>query len=243
MNYLLIILLILICIIIAFIAIKYKSSILKVIGGAAGKSDKREIEKRFSNFNYDDVVKKIKKLGGHFDRKRLFKVIVFETEKPVLGLRVRDEGDGVTVTTKISTPDTMHPIEHETTVGDFDTMSDILRDVGHKQRYYLEKYRETYTVYNTEIAFDNLPGLPPLMEVESPTEKELDKVIRELGLKEETPFTAEDLYEKHYGIKDAPKSDGLEFKTTERHFDGFIKKNQDMFNKILAKQRKIVSEL
>ena len=109
-----------------------------------------------------------------------------------------------------------------------------------EKNFELHKYREIYRTKNgkTEVIFDNFPGLPPYMEIESKTEKDLQKTMKLLGLPEEPKFSASDLYLEHYGItKDRPDFP-LTFSNAFEYLSKYITKNKKDFNDLIKKQIK-----
>src|SRR5690606_13995375 len=86
-------------------------------------------------------------------------------------LRIRDEGDRVTLTFKrrlkpdnASTVDSTH--ELETTVGDFDTTVKIFEEAGWKYTTYQESRRETWHLGDIELVIDEWPWIKPYIEIE-----------------------------------------------------------------------------
>ena len=58
----------------------------------------------------------------------------------------------------------------------------FLESVGMIKWFYYEKIRETWELESSEILLDELPHLGCFVEVEAPTEKEIDGVIKKLKL-------------------------------------------------------------
>ena len=99
-----------------------------------------------------------------------------------------------------------HPAEFEkeveTPVDDGAAAATLLEMLGCTRRHTLEKIRERIALpFGGEIAFDESPGLPPLMEVEARSLRDLNRLVRMLGLappKKQASLEAE--YAEHCGI-------------------------------------------
>ena len=137
-----------------------------------------EIEKRFKNFNYNQIKKKfknneIKKVGGF-----LFKMSTYKSSVEGQSIRIRDEGHRITFTIKQKKPQS-YDTEYEVIVDNYEMIDKMIKLMGYQKNYDLYKYREIYKTKDnkSEIVFDHFPGLPPYMEIESKTEKELNKTI------------------------------------------------------------------
>ena len=58
----------------------------------------------------------------------------------------------------------------------------LLRSIGFVQWFYYEKVREKWTHETAEVALDELPGLGLFVEVEAPSDKEIEAVRKRLKL-------------------------------------------------------------
>lgn len=204
-----------------------------------------EIEKRFKIFDYNKIKKQFKKLEIKKVRGILFKLAVYKSPKDKMTVRIRDEGVKITFTIKQNKGgDKIYDTEYEVVVDNYDMMDQMIQLLGLEKLYDLHKYREIYKTKNnkTEIIFDHFPGLPPYMEVESKTEKELKSVIKKLGLNDEANFTAKDLYFEQYGITKERKDTSLNFTNADKMLDNFITNNKEQFNIILKHQNKFLNK-
>ena len=104
--------------------------------------------------------------------------------------------------------------------------------------------REIWNIFNTEIIFDIKPGLTEMMEVESPTKKELDDIVFKLGLSNLIPNSTTDaqVYENKFGIV-IPKALDLDFLTVKKDLGIYVKKNKKEFDKLVTIQKKIYNKL
>ncbi len=78
--------------------------------------------------------------------------------------------------------------EYEVTVSDFQTMSDMLKQLGFYPRQIYEKHRETFRLCHTELCLDTLP-YGHFLEIEGEGEN-IRHVARLLGLDWEKRITA-----------------------------------------------------
>lgn len=201
-----------------------------------------EIEKRFKNFNYKKTKKIIQDNGFTFFGSFLFKVIYYKTNVPNQTIRLRDEGHRITFTIKMYDPN-KYELEDEIIINDFNVFNKMLNSMGVEKGLELHKYREIYMSNDqkTEIIFDHFPGLPPYMEIESETEKNLFDTMRLLDLNEDSKFNSLDLYLEHYNINKNQMNDcPLNFYDIEPCVLKLIenKNNKKKFSKLLKKQKK-----
>jgi adenylate cyclase class 2 len=87
-------------------------------------------------------------------------------------IRIRDEGDKVTLTFKRrAKSDTASTIdstqELETTVGNFDATVNIFKEAGWDYITYQESRRETWTLGEVEVVIDEWPWIQPYIEIEA----------------------------------------------------------------------------
>lgn len=147
---------------------------------------KTEFEAKFVNVDHDEVRRKLHIAGATLTQPmRLMKRAIIETpelkEKSAF-LRVRDEGNKVTLTYKqFSELSVDGAKEHEVTVGDFQTTVDLLSAAGMPYRSLQESKRETWELDGCEIVLDEWPWLSPYIEVESDSEDHVIEIAAQLG--------------------------------------------------------------
>lgn len=160
-----------------------------------------EIEVKFLNIDPEEVENKLKKLGAKKIFEKLYRRKVFDYPDLRLNnqgawVRLRDEGDKITLTFKqrlgIKTHDSktilysttndegMEEIEIE--VEDFEKTGQILTKIGLKQKLYEENRRIRYQLDDVEYDIDFWPQLEPYLEIEAPYWEEIDKAVKLLGL-------------------------------------------------------------
>lgn len=98
-------------------------------------------------------------------------------------LRVRDEGEYVTLTLK--TFDSNKGIdsvkELEVKVSDFDTTITMLETLGYTKSLYVENYREVWQLKDCQVTIDEWPGLKPIVELEGASKESVEVVVALLG--------------------------------------------------------------
>lgn len=141
-----------------------------------------------------------------------------------------------------------YPIENEVKVDSYEQAILILKTLGCKKKYYVEKIRETWVLSGCkEIVIDSYPGLAEYIEVDCHDYKNLDRVVKKLGLDSEennvdsdpTEFFVQYMYWEQYGISMKRKATGdLTFKNGKKIFEKHIQKRKTVFNKIIKEQNK-----
>jgi adenylate cyclase class IV len=200
-----------------------------------------EYEYRYKKFDKEKIIKKIKDLDGTHHGTWLFRVQVFihPLEEPNTYIRVRDEGHRITLTFK-SNMGNQFVNENEVIINDFDQGCAILLGIGCKKKYYYEKIRDIWHISNTEICWDTNPGRPDIMEIESVSKVQLNKVVKLLNMESEPhdDFRDGDLYKDTFGI-DIPKSLDMNFLTVKKDLIKYCTKNKDQFIKLINDQKKL----
>lgn len=148
-----------------------------------------EIEVKFVQVNHNDIRQRLTHAGAILEQPmRLMRRSICDTvhHNQWEFLRVRDEGDKVTLTfkkfdgSKKLAIDSAQEIEVE--VGDFQKTIDLLTATGLEFRSFQESKRETWRLGEVEIVLDEWPWLDPYIEIEGPTEAQLQEVAEQLGL-------------------------------------------------------------
>lgn len=146
-----------------------------------------EIEVKFLGVNHDDVRNTLKNAGATLEKPmRTMRRYIFDVpaarETADAHVRVRDEGDKVTIAYKdygALTVDSTQEVE--TTVGDFDKAVALLRAAGLPVKSFQETRRETWRLGSCEVVLDEWPWLRPFIEIEGPSEKEIRACAASLG--------------------------------------------------------------
>jgi len=146
-----------------------------------------EFEATILDIKKNDLRKRLKKVGAKLVYKeRLMRRYIFAPfqtgEIRGTWIRVRDEGDKITMSLKsVQGKKIEDQKEICLQIDNFDEGYDFLKQLGLKQKAYQETKRELWTFGGTEITIDTWPGLEPFMEVEGKNEKSVKKVVNELG--------------------------------------------------------------
>ncbi len=146
-----------------------------------------EYEATFTNVDKDGVRRKLSTIGANLVRKEfLQKRVVFKLPKgnEINGgwLRVRDEGDKITMSLKIVDGDKIHnQKESMLVVNSFEEAEKFLILIGCEEKAYQESKRELWEYEGVEITIDEWPFLEPFVEVEGKTEEQVKTVSKKIG--------------------------------------------------------------
>lgn len=146
-----------------------------------------EIEVKFLDVDFEKVRAKLNEAGAHLEQPmRLMRRSLIEEphHAAVHGfIRIRDEGDKITMTYKQRDDvSAMHGTkEVEVVVSDFDATIKLFEAAGWPPVTYQESRRETWRLGDAEIVLDEWPWIPPYIEVEAPSEESVRKASEKLG--------------------------------------------------------------
>jgi adenylate cyclase class 2 len=97
-------------------------------------------------------------------------------------LRVRDEGDKVTMSLKIVGGKNIEDQKELCLkIDNFDSAVELLKSIGCPQKAYQESKRELWIIDEVEITIDEWPFLEPFVEIEAKNEEEVKRVSSLLG--------------------------------------------------------------
>lgn len=203
-----------------------------------------EYEARFLDIEPDQLITKIKEVGGSLKNPlTLFKRSVFSLCDISKGyVRVRDEGNKVTMTSKIY-KDPKFPQESELEINNtFEEGQTFLRSLNLTEKAYHETMRETWSIIRNkkelcEIAIDRIPGLPTYAEVECKSERDLKKCIKLLNLENKTVNYGAygNTFVHYYGMtaheinNEVPK---ITFQNIKNELKDYIHKNADILDQV-----------
>lgn len=148
---------------------------------------KIEYEAKFVNINTLEIRQKLQCLGGLLEKpERLMRRVTIDSPEMKQNkgyLRVRDEGDCVTMTykqfDKLSVDGAK---EHEVNVDNFEETIAILEATGLPYTSFQESKRETWRLGDAEIVIDEWPWLAPYIEIEANDERVVRETAEALGL-------------------------------------------------------------
>jgi len=127
-------------------------------------------------------------------------------------IRLRDEGDKITLTYKsIERTKIDGAKEIEVIVDNLENTKELLTKTGLEVTSYQENYREKWEFENCTLTIDSWPMIDPVLEIEGENEEEVWKVLKILGYsKNDCMFgNITDVY-RTYGIE-VLKMDELKF--------------------------------
>lgn len=167
-----------------------------------------EYEATFLNIDKDEIRGRLRGVGAtlvrpEYMQKRIAFDLPSEHGSIHEWVRVRDEGDKITLSYKKIDGDEIHnQKEIQITVDDFDKAVELLSAIGCGAKAFQESKRELWKIDDTEITIDEWPFLEPFVEIEGESEEVVRKVAEKLGFNwSEAKFCAVGaLYEMKYGI-------------------------------------------
>lgn len=148
---------------------------------------KTEIEAKFLNVDFGLLRQKLTEQGAKCTQPmRLMRRAIIEPPELAKNdafVRVRDEGDKVTLTYKQFDDHTAFSgvQEIEVSVSDFDATVALLEKAGLPHKSFQESRRETWNYKGTEVVLDEWPWLSPYIEIEGVSEESVKEVASDLG--------------------------------------------------------------
>ena len=149
-----------------------------------------EIEVKFLDVDIENVRTRLQDAGAVLEQPmRLMRRALIEEAHHAAEnsfIRVRDEGDKVTLTFKRRTKSDAETSidstkEIETTVGDFDKTVTIFAEAGWNYTTLQESRRETWRLDDAEVVIDEWPWIQPYIEIEAASEYVVKRVAQALG--------------------------------------------------------------
>ena len=166
-----------------------------------------EYEATFLDVNKENTRKVLKGSGAKLIKPEfLQKRVVFNLPNKPDGyrwLRVRDEGDKITMSFKMVDGNKIkNQKEVNLVINDFKKGVEFLEVIGCQRKSYQETKREIWELDSVEICIDEWPFLEPFVEIEGKSEKEVKTVSEKLGFNySKAWFCAVGLiYSKKYNI-------------------------------------------
>ncbi|MBI4059703.1 class IV adenylate cyclase [Candidatus Giovannonibacteria bacterium] len=168
-----------------------------------------ELEAKFLDIDPDSLHEKLKEIGAKLVHpERLMKRKVFDfpderLEKEGGWVRVRDEGDKITLSYKRLVDRTLHGTKEITVeVSDFEKTCDILIAAGLQADAYPETKREKWELEGSEITIDTWPWIPTFVEIEAGSEDKLKEVVKKIGLDWSKAMhgSVETAYQKYFDV-------------------------------------------
>lgn len=168
-----------------------------------------EYEATFAAVNKDIMRAKLHRAGASLKKAEFLqkrKVFHLPQGHEIAGgwLRVRDEGDRITLSLKIvkNNATIEDQQEFELTIDSFETACALLTTIGCGEKGFQESLRERWELDGVEITIDEWPFLEPFVEIEGPDAAVVQAVAEKLGFDySQAYFGAVDgLYSAKYGV-------------------------------------------
>lgn len=169
-----------------------------------------EYEATFERVDKDAVRAKLTAAGATLVRPEfLQKRVVFNLPKgheiPGGWLRVRDEGDKVTMSLKVVNGDRIEDQKELClTVDDVDNAVAFLTAIGAERKAYQETKRELWRLDGADVTIDEWPFLEPFVEVEGPDEATVRAASEKAGFDYAAALfcSVDTLYARAYGFEE-----------------------------------------
>lgn len=146
-----------------------------------------EYEATFPDVDKDVIRERLLAVGATLVKPEFFqKRVVFHMPKgheiPGGWVRVRDEGDRITMSLKVVDGERIEN-QKEICLGvdSFDEGVNFLLSLGCEKKSYQETKRELWTLDGTEVTIDEWPFLRPFVEVEGKSEETVKSAAEKLG--------------------------------------------------------------
>ncbi len=171
-----------------------------------------EVEAKFLGANHDVIRAKLRELGATREHSnRLMRRRSYDFPGGLLGkangwVRVRDEGDKVTMSYKQLNDRTLHGTKEVTlVVSDFETAHQFLEAIGLEANGYYETKRESWLLGSVEIELDEWPWIKPFIEIEGPDEVSVKRAAKllELDWIDAVHGSVEIAYQAEYDVTEA----------------------------------------
>lgn len=149
----------------------------------------QEIEVKFLNVDHDNLRTQLKEFGAICSQpERLMRRVILDypdrrmQTNDSAWIRVRDEGDKISLTYKTSTEHVFGGAgEIEVSVSDYHQTVELFKAIGLVVHAEQQSKRETWHLDGAEVVLDIWPWLDPYMEVEASSEKIVQTVSAKLG--------------------------------------------------------------
>ena len=146
-----------------------------------------EYEAKFINIEKNGIREKLRSLGAQlikseFLQKRTVFFLPGKRDSTTSWLRVRDEGDRITVSLKIVVNGSIETQKEIMLVVDnYENARKLLAEIGCIEKAYQETKREIWKLNNMEIVIDEWPYLEPYVEIEGNSEQAVREAADKLG--------------------------------------------------------------
>jgi adenylate cyclase class 2 len=170
-----------------------------------------EIEAKFPDVDAEALRKALQEKGARLEypevlmRRKTFDYPDQRLYKIGGWIRVRDEGDKVTLSYKQLNDRTLHGTQEvDVVVDDFENTCRFFDAIGMTMKSYQETKREKWNYKGVEVTLDTWPCIPTFAELEGPTEELVREVVSDLGFDRNNAMhgSVEPVYQMHYDFTD-----------------------------------------
>lgn len=170
-----------------------------------------EIEAKWLNIDVATLRRKLESVGATLVQperlmmRRIYDYPDMRLEKTGGWVRVRNEGNKITLSYKqLSDRTVLGTKEVSVIVDDFDATCSLLEAIGMKSNSFQETKRESWKLGRVEVELDTWPWIPSFVEIEAPSEKELQSTAEKLGLaySEALHGSVETAYQAVYAVSE-----------------------------------------
>lgn len=165
-----------------------------------------EIEATFIEINKDALREQIQSLGGKLIQpEMLMRRVIFDTGEHSFA-RVRDEGNKIVMTYKCHHDNTLLGTEEvNVEVNDYNSAIAFLGAIGLEAKAVQETLREEWELDGVELDIDTWPWIPTYVEIEGPSAKAVESVVRKLGfdMKDAHYGSVDEIYKLYYDVTNA----------------------------------------
>lgn len=150
---------------------------------------KTEYEVRILDIDVKKIKAKLASVGAKKIVERNMRRYIYDLSKSSGGdcnkwIRLRNDGKKSSLTIKEIKHSGIDGTEElEIEVGDFDKTCHILKHMGFNPDTYQENRRISYKLGSAGLEIDSWPKIPPFLEIEAPSIKDIAEIVAKLGLK------------------------------------------------------------
>jgi len=171
---------------------------------------KIEYEATFLNIDKQEIRERLRKIKGKLIRPEfLQKRIVFSLPKgnEIKGgwVRIRDEGDKITMSLKVVDDVTIESQKEICLkIDNFKEAEEFLTILGCQKKAYQESKRELWKIAGAEVTIDEWPFLEPFVEIEGDSEESVKNIAEKLGFdyKDALFCSTDTIYSKKYNLSE-----------------------------------------
>ncbi len=165
-----------------------------------------EIEAKFLNINKTRLRKLLQNIGAECVKpERMMRRTVFELPEDGSYMRVRDEGDKITMSVKHLAERSLEGMKEIClTVNSYNDAVNFLIAAGHEPKAKQETLRESWVYQGVEIDIDTWPWAPSFVEIEGKSGEAVKAVAEKLGfaMKDAKYGSVEIVYKQIYNLTD-----------------------------------------